>query len=62
MGEPRAIAPSNHCTVPVAKDDRGAVKVVDNVTDCPNVDGFTDDVALRVEVALLTTWVNVVVD
>jgi hypothetical protein len=37
-------------------DDRGAVKVVDNVTDCPNVDGFTDDVALRVvEVALLTT-------
>ena len=37
---PRELAPSKNCTVPVAAaGDTVAV----NVTDCPDVDGFTDD-------------------
>jgi putative methionine-R-sulfoxide reductase with GAF domain len=48
---PRDAAPSRNCTVPVAAaGDTVAV----NVTDCPAVDGFTEEVSVTLEAALLT--------
>ena len=48
---PREVAPSRNCTVPVAADgDTAAV----NVTDCPAADGFSEEVSVTLEAALLT--------
>ena len=66
VAEPRELAPSKNCTVPVAAaGDTVAVKV----TDCPDVDGFDDDatdvvvlideaftICVRI-VDVLTAWV-----
>ena len=52
---PKEVAPSKNCTVPVGPKDGLIVAV--NVTESPNVEGFTDDVNAVVELALLTVCV-----
>jgi hypothetical protein len=49
---PNGVAPSRNCTVPVGLDDGLTVAV--NVTACPNVDGFSDEInAVDVVIALI---------
>jgi len=59
---PITAAPSRKLTVPVGDPAPGAVTVTVavNVTDCPNTDGFTDEVRLVLVLALLTTWLTAV--
>jgi len=52
---PNEVAPSKNSTVPVGPKDGLTVAV--NVTDCPNVEGFTDDVNAVVVLALVTVCV-----
>jgi hypothetical protein len=52
------VAPSLNATVPVSVPVVVDVRVAVNVTDCPGVDGFTDDVSAAVVTALLTTCVT----
>ena len=52
---PSGVAPSKNCTVPVGPD---GLTVAVNVTACPNVDGFSDDVNVVAVVALLTVCVT----
>ena len=40
--DPREMAPSKNCTVPVGPEDGLTVAV--KVTCCPNTEGFSDDV------------------
>jgi hypothetical protein len=56
-----AVAPSLKITVPVGVPDPGtvALTVAVNVTDWPKTDGFAEDVAAIVLLALLTTCVKV---
>ena len=51
------VAPSRKLIVPVGDPAPGAVTVTVpvNVTDCPNTDGFAEDVRLVLVFALLTT-------
>jgi len=39
---PKEVAPSKNCTFPVGPN--AGLTVAVNVTDCPNVEGFSDDV------------------
>jgi hypothetical protein len=59
---PMLVAPSRKFTVPVGVPAPGAltVTVAVNVTDCPNTDGFAEDVRLVLVFALLTTWLTAV--
>jgi hypothetical protein len=49
-GAPNADPPSRNCTVPVGVPPP-EVTVAVNVTDCPNVEGFGDDVTVVVVLA-----------
>ena len=55
---PITVVPSRKLTVPVGVPAPGAdtATVAVNVTLCPNVDGFRDEVRAVVVLALLTTW------
>jgi hypothetical protein len=50
--EPSVVEPSRNVTVPEAVS---GARVAVNVTDAPNVEGFSDDVRVVVVAALLTT-------
>ncbi len=54
---PIGLPPSSNVTVPVGVPDPGATAptVAVNVIDCPNTDGFTEDVTAVVVSALFTT-------
>jgi len=54
---PMFVAPSRKLTAPVGVPAPGAVTVTVavKVTDCPNTDGFAEDVRLVLVFALLTT-------
>jgi hypothetical protein len=55
----RVDAPSRKVTVPVGVPDPGAtaLTVAVNVTDCPNSDGFTDEVTVVELLSLFTVCV-----
>ena len=53
---PNGVAPSKNCTVPVGPEDGLTVAV--NVTGCPTVDGFRDDVNVVVVMIALTVCVT----
>ena len=59
LAVPSVAAPSRKVTVPVGVPDPGAtaLTVAVNVTDCPNTDGFTDEVTVVELLAWLTVWV-----
>jgi hypothetical protein len=50
---PNVVAPLVNVTVPVTPV--GSVAV--NVTDCPGVEGFTEETRVTIGVALVTVWV-----
>jgi hypothetical protein len=50
VGEPNVVEPLVNVTVPVTPDGSLAVKV----TDCPVVDGFTEEVKVTAGLALVT--------
>ena len=54
---PIVLPPSRNVTIPVGVPVPGALaeSVAVNVIDCPNVDGFADDVMAAVVSALFTT-------
>jgi len=54
---PMGLPPSKNVTVPVGVPDPGATgeTVAVNVTGCPAVDGFSDEVTVVVVFVLLTT-------
>ena len=54
---PMGLPPSRNVTVPVAVPTPGATAetVAVKVTDCPNADGFTDEVTAVKELLLFTT-------
>jgi len=54
---PMTVTPSRKFTVPVGLPAPGAVTVTVavKVTDCPNTDGFADELRLVLVLALLTT-------
>jgi hypothetical protein len=56
---PSVVAPSRKVTVPVGVPAPGAtaLTVAENVTLCPNTDGFTDEVTVAELLALLTVCV-----
>ena len=56
-GPPKAAAPSLNWTVPVA--DAGVIRAV-NVTACPTVDGFAEELTATVAITLSTTCEMVV--
>ena len=49
------LVPSLKVTVPVAVQEYPGVRLAVNVTDCPEVEGFWDEVRTVVVVALLIT-------
>src|SRR2546430_1181322 len=57
----RDVAPSLKVTVPVGMPMAGltALSVAVNVIDCPNTDGFTDEITAATLLPLLTVWVRV---
>jgi hypothetical protein len=56
---PKVAAPSRKVTVPVGVPEPGAtaLTVAVNVTDCPNTDGFTDEVTVVELLSLFTVCV-----
>jgi hypothetical protein len=50
--------PSLNVTVPVGVPPNSPLTVAVKVTDCPDLDGFSDDVSAVVVVAVATLWVN----
>jgi hypothetical protein len=50
---PSTVLPEVKVTVPVGPDDRVAVKI----TDCPGLDGLSEEAKPTVGVALFTVWV-----
>ena len=59
LAVPSVTAPSRKVTVPVGVPDPGAtaLTVAVNVTDCPNSDGFTDEVTVVELLSLFTVCV-----
>ena len=53
---PRLVLPLLKVTVPVATPLNCPEILAVNVTDCPNVEGFSDDFKVVEELALLTVW------
>ncbi len=52
---PRVLLPFMNVTVPVAL---AGVTVAVKVTDCPALDGFSEEVSVVVLAVLLTVWVS----
>ena len=53
--DPSDFVPDLNCTEPVGVPEPLGVMVTVKATDCPKVDGFTDEVIDAVVVALVTT-------
>ena len=58
--DPNAVVPFINFTVPVGVPLNCGSTVAVNVTDCPNLDGFSDDPTVIVVVAGKMTWLTAV--